>query len=134
MKEVCASQIALWGSHNGGIAARCGRVSPGLAADTEEHRAHVAAEAMPDWRQTLDKCVLSPFPRRVPWLQGRELLSHPASSSGSCSSKPTPATTELHPFFLCLIIPNWKEKNCLANQLASPQLWCPSNPGREGSG
>lgn len=37
------------------------------------------------------------------------------------------ATIQVHTFSLCLIISNWK-KNCLANQLASPQLWCPSNP------
>lgn len=41
------------------------------------------------------------------------------------------ATIEARTFSLCLIIPNWK-KNCLANQLASPQLRCPSNPALGG--
>ena len=41
------------------------------------------------------------------------------------------ATIQVRTFSLCLIIPNW-EKNCLANQLASPPLRCPSNPALRG--
>lgn len=56
------------------------------------------------------------------------ILSHaaPLAPPGPCAQSLF-ATIQGHTFSLCLIISNWK-KNCLANQLASPQLRCPSNP------
>lgn len=55
---------------------------------------------------------------------------NPETSLGSPSSKSVCHHGSAH-FSLCLIIPNWK-KNCLANQLASPPLRCPSNPALGG--
>lgn len=87
-----------------------------------------------------NKCEFSPplpklgalGPERGSSRGGGGIFSHEALLAPRGPRAPSLfATIEARTFSLCLIIPNW-EKNCLANQLASPQLRCPSNPALGG--